>query len=57
MVKIFTLKYENGVACESNIALVKIIVLAVATKTETNLHHKPSHFWSTGTGVKEYLPE
>jgi hypothetical protein len=44
LVKIFTLKYENGVACESNIALVKIIVLAVATKTETNLHHKPSHF-------------
>jgi len=43
LVKMFSLVYENGVARESNIPSPKIVAVAAATKSETNLHHKPSH--------------
>jgi hypothetical protein len=57
LVKIFSPLYEIGVSCESNIPPLKIAPLTAVTKYETNLHHKPSHFWGNRTKVKEYLPE
>jgi len=53
----FSLLYESGVAWESNIPTLKIVAVAAATKSETNLHHKPSRVWGSGTKAKEYLPE
>jgi len=53
LVKIFSPLYEIGVACESNIQPLKIVPLTAVTKSETNLHHKPSHFWGNETKVKE----
>jgi hypothetical protein len=57
LVKVIPPLYEFGVACESNIPPLKIVPPTAVTKSETNLHHKPSHFWGNGTKVKEYLPE